>query len=227
MGIDTVRAAGFAAVLTLVATTAQAELTGSQSNDPTAILGENVARLLGSEKTAMQRVGPGRMKRLTARSARRAAQPPRYDAAWLDARPAATGGREWQCLTEALYFEARGESVEGQFAVAEVILNRVASSAYPATVCDVVHQGTGRRYQCQFTYTCDGRAEAVSEPAVYARVGKIARIMLDGAPRTLTGGATHYHTVAVRPRWAGHLPRTTTIGAHHFYRQPGARVVQN
>lgn len=200
-------------------------MTSSQSNDPTAILGENLTRLLGVEKTALHRVGARRLERL--------AHPPKaagaslYDAARLDALPAVKGGEDWQCLSEALYFEARGESVKGQFAVAEVILNRVSSPLYPNTVCGVVKQGTGRRYQCQFTYTCDGHKDVVTEPAIYTRLGKIARLMLDGAPRTLTGGATHYHTRAVSPRWARSFPRTAAIGVHYFYRQPGAQIAQN
>lgn len=143
-----------------------------------------------------------------------------YDRAWIDRLPRATGGEAWQCLTEALYFEARGESVRGQFAVAEVVLNRVDSHAYPDSVCAVVNQGTGRRYQCQFTYTCDGYAERVHERGAWARAGKIARLMLDGGPRALTHGATHYHTKAVSPRWSRAYPRTATIGVHHFYRSP-------
>ena len=75
---------------------------------------------------------------------------------WLMAQPAPEGDAEWQCLTEALYFEARGESLEGQIAVAEVILNRVDSPLYPRTVCGVVKQRGGGG--CQFSYTCDGRS---------------------------------------------------------------------
>ena len=136
----------------------------------------------------------------------------------IDARPRATGGAQWQCLTEALYFEARGESIRGQIAVAEVILNRVASKRFPNTVCGVVHQGTGKKYQCQFTYTCDGIPERVNEPKAYERVGKVARMMLDGAPRNLSGGATYYHTTAVRPRWARKFRKTARLGVHLFYR---------
>ncbi|TCM88101.1 cell wall hydrolase [Rhodovulum steppense] len=228
MSIVTVRAAGLAAALVFSAGVAEAEMTASQSNDPTAMMGENMARLLGVERRALKAVDDRRIKRLTTRKAdRRSGGVPRYDAAWLAAQPAARGGDEWQCLTEALYFEARGESVAGQFAVAEVILNRVASPAYPDSVCGVIRQGTGKRYQCQFSYTCDGRAEVIREPAAYQRMGKIARVMLDGAPRALTSGATHYHTKAVQPRWANVFPRTATIGVHHFYRQPGAQVAQN
>lgn len=150
-----------------------------------------------------------------------------YSRAWVDAQPKVSKTDEqWQCLAEALYFEARGESVKGQFAVAEVILNRVDHDYYPDTLCGVIKQGTGRKYQCQFTYTCDGIAEKIHEPAAFDRVGKVARLMIDGAPRGLTAGATHYHTKAVNPAWARKFPRTTTIGVHHFYRQP-TRLTQN
>ena len=135
----------------------------------------------------------------------------------LAALPRATGGPQWRCLTEALYFEARGETVKGQIAVAEVILNRVTSSRFPDSVCAVINQGTGRKYACQFTYTCDGRPETINEPAAYEQVGKVARMMLNGAPRVLSGGATFYHTTAVRPRWAKSFRRTARHGVHLFY----------
>lgn len=143
-----------------------------------------------------------------------------YDRSFLAAQPAIEGGTQWECLAEALYFEARGETVRGMFAVGEVILNRVDSDAYPDTLCDVINQGTGRKYGCQFTYTCDGRAEVIGEPRSWDRVGKVARILIDGAPRALTGGATHYHTKAVNPSWAQRFPRTAAIGSHYFYRRP-------
>jgi hypothetical protein len=128
----------------------------------------------------------------------------RYDRGFLAGLPAASGGEDWQCLTEALYFEARGEDTRGIFAVAEVILNRVDSGRFPDSVCAVVNQGTGEKYQCQFTYTCDGLAETIREPRAWRRVGKVARLMLDGAPRMLTNGATHYHTLAVDPAGLDH-----------------------
>ena len=132
----------------------------------------------------------------------------------------AKGGKQWRCMAEALYFEARGESVLGQFAVGEVILNRVKASSYPDTVCGVVKQGTGQRHRCQFSFYCDGKAEVISERKAFDQVGKVAKIMLSGTPRDLTGGATHYHTKAVAPRWSRVFTRTATIGFHHFYRQP-------
>ncbi|WP_420860770.1 cell wall hydrolase [Algirhabdus cladophorae] len=142
-----------------------------------------------------------------------------YTKDWVSQQPKPRGDAQWRCLAEALYFEARGESIKGQFAVAEVILNRVKSRRFPNTVCGVINQGTGRKFACQFTYTCDGRKEVINEPRAFERVGKIARTMLDGAPKRLTFGATHYHTKSVNPRWARVFPRTSTIGYHHFYKQ--------
>lgn len=151
-----------------------------------------------------------------------------YSRKWIDKQPVVTkGDAEWQCLAEALYFEARGESVKGQFAVAEVILNRVDHNYYPSSLCGVIKQGTGKKYQCQFTYTCDGVADKIREPEAYDRVGKIAQFMIDGTPRVLTSGATHYHTKAVSPAWSRQYKRTTTIGVHHFYRQPPVRLSKN
>jgi len=136
------------------------------------------------------------------------------------ARAPRGSGTEWQCLTEALYFEARGESLTGVMAVAEVILNRVASPDFPDSVCGVVRQGGEGLYNCQFTYRCDGQAEVIREDAAWDAVGRVASLMLQGAPRNLTEGATHYHTRAVHPSWANRYQRTATIGFHHFYRRP-------
>lgn len=141
-----------------------------------------------------------------------------YSATFLAGLPGATGDDQWQCLAQALYFEARGESVKGQFAVAEVVLNRVDSGLYPRSICGVVHQGS--RYACQFSFVCDGYADRIRERAAYAQVAKIARLMIDGAPRDLTAGATHFRTGAVMPNWARAFPQTARIGAHYFYRQP-------
>jgi len=141
-----------------------------------------------------------------------------FSVAELNARPRATGDAQFRCLAEAIYFEARGETLKGQIAVAEVILNRVSSPLFPNTVCRVVHQGTGRKYACQFTYTCDGYPENINNPSAYDRVAKVARMMLDGAPRTLSGGATYYHTTAVRPSWSRKFRRTAKLGVHLFYK---------
>ncbi|HHC30213.1 MAG TPA: cell wall hydrolase [Rhodobacterales bacterium] len=195
--------------LALGATPAIAEMAGT----PEGV----IAQLLGSERAARADLGTGRIARL-ASVAPTTTQEGMHSESWISARPAATGGAQWQCLTEALYFEARGESAEGLFAVAEVILNRVDSPRYPGTVCDVVNQGTGKRHACQFSYTCDGRPEEVHDQSAWQRVGKVARAMLDGAPRGLTDGALFYHTRSVTPSWARKFHRTASIGVHHFYR---------
>ncbi|MEM7498023.1 MAG: cell wall hydrolase [Pseudomonadota bacterium] len=127
---------------------------------------------------------------------------------------------EWACLAEGLYFEARGEPVMGQIAVAEVILNRVDSRRYPDTVCGVLNQGAHRLNACQFSYNCDGQTETIAENTAFEQVGRVAWLMLEGRPRTLTGKATHYHATHVRPRWASKLVRTARIGDHIFYRTP-------
>lgn len=204
-----------AAVLTLSAASASAD----------ALMSSRLSAILGQEREALSVVPDSRLSLLTT-------LPPVaerdiatrtglvYDRTFLAAQPVATGGDQWQCLAEALYFEARGESVRGMFAVGEVILNRVDNNNYPDTLCNVINQGTGRKYQCQFTYTCDGKAENIAEPRSWERVGKVARLLIDGAPRVLTGGATHYHTKAVNPSWARVYPRTASIDSHYFYRQP-------
>jgi spore germination cell wall hydrolase CwlJ-like protein len=127
--------------------------------------------------------------------------------------------KNWRCLTEALYFEARGENLVGQVAVAEVILNRVDSKSYPGSVCGVVRQGESKRNGCQFSFICDGKAEYIGDPEAFEELGKVAWVMLQGKPRILTGKATHYHNTSVMPRWAKRLVRTARIGDHIFYRQ--------
>ena len=190
------------------------------------VLETRLRSLLGAERSAMEAIPTSRAGVLTTPPSAQARNipvrpaEPEYSNAFLAGVPSATGGPEWRCLSEALYFEARGESVRGMFAVAEVILNRVDDRRYPNSLCGVINQGTGRKFACQFTYTCDGKAEVISEPAAFAKVSKVAQILMDGAPRTLTDGATHYHTRAVSPNWSRKFPRTTTIGSHHFYRQP-------
>ncbi|WP_150121510.1 cell wall hydrolase, partial [Sulfitobacter sp. HI0023] len=92
-----------------------------------------------------------------------------------------------------------------------VILNRVRSKRFPGTLCGVINQGTGKKYQCQFTYTCDGHKEVIAEPRAFARVGKVARAVLDGKAPRITDGATHYHTTAVSPNWSKVFTRTAKI----------------
>ena len=144
-----------------------------------------------------------------------------YSKSYLASVPSKDGGKQWRCLAEALYFEARSEAVIGQFAVAEVILNRVDSSRFPDSICGVVLQGSGNgKYRCQFTYTCDGKLEVINEKKAWASVGKVANLAIAMDKRPLTHGATYYHTNYVSPSWSKKFPRTATYGAHHFYAQP-------
>lgn len=182
---------------------------------------EQAQELARIEKQGLNATGSKRLRELLTRPrAAKAAQATKveFSRSWVDAQPQPKRTDEWRCLAEALYFEARGETVKGQFAVAEVIMNRVKSERFPDTVCGVINQGTGKRYQCQFTYTCDGHAEVIAEPRAFTRVGKVARAMIDGRAPALTDGATHYHTTAVKPRWARVYTRTARIGVHLFYR---------
>lgn len=203
---------------------AVADVTVSQSNGPAIAVAEQIAMVMGVEHATLGAISQTRLSEIalgpkkTPKKGKAPSEPVAPDEATLAAIPSPTGDAEWQCLTAALYFEARGETLEGQFAVAEVILNRVDSPVYPRTVCGVVRQSSD--LGCQFSYVCDGRADVMSEKAAADRAGRIARIMLDGAPRVLTDGATHFHTRAVRPGWAHRFPRTAAIGAHLFYRQP-------
>lgn len=211
------RIAAAAMALACAVGVAGADVTISTSNNPGAELGTELMQLMNTDRIALNSATTGDFNRLTRAPMTRRSARDFYSRDYLAKLPKAEGGKEWYCLAEAIYFEARGEDVIGQFAVAEVILNRVDSHRFPATICKVVNQGTGQKHRCQFSYTCDGKAETISEARAWARAGKIARIMLDGGPRVLTGGATFYHTKAVSPKWSKAFHQTTTIGTHRFY----------
>src|SRR6185437_11038380 len=107
-----------------------------------------------------------------------------------------------KCLAEAVYFEARGEAVRGQIAVAQVVMNRAFSGFYPTTVCGVVYQNKHHHMACQFTFACDNVPDVVREPDMWDRARKIAKAMLDGQlwlPEV--GKSTHYHAYWVHPSW--------------------------
>jgi spore germination cell wall hydrolase CwlJ-like protein len=142
----------------------------------------------------------------------------RYSARWLRSLAEPTGGKQWACLAEAIYFEARGEPVEGQFAVAEVILNRVESPKFPKNICTVVRQGTGRKHACQFSYNCDGKLEYIASGAAYDQAKRVAWVSMDRKTRPLTKGSTYYHAAFVSPSWARSFRYVTTIGVHKFYK---------
>jgi spore germination cell wall hydrolase CwlJ-like protein len=125
------------------------------------------------------------------------------------------------CLTAAVYYEARSESEDGQRAVAQVVLNRVRHPAFPKSVCGVVYQGSNRATGCQFSFTCDGSLARGREPGPWDRARRIAAEALGGYVYEPVGLATHYHTTAIHPWWADALTKAVTIGAHVFYRWRG------
>ena len=127
-----------------------------------------------------------------------------------------------ECLALAITYEAGHEPLAGQAAVAQVILNRVRHPAFPKSVCDVVYQGAGRRTGCQFSFICDGSLARRRSPRVWSQALTIAAAVLDGQRDPAVGGATFYHANYVSPYWAPALVRVAAIGAHIFYRFPGA-----
>lgn len=130
-----------------------------------------------------------------------------------------TRAKQEKCLTDAIYFEARGEAVRGQMAVAQVVMNRVFSGYYPTTVCGVVYQNANRHLACQFTFACDGIRDVVKEPDMWDRARRIAKATLDGRlwlPEV--GKSTHYHAYWVHPSWVHEMKKMYRTGVHTFYR---------
>jgi spore germination cell wall hydrolase CwlJ-like protein len=131
--------------------------------------------------------------------------------------------RQMRCLAEAIYFEARSESRTGQMAVAQVVMNRVASDLYPNSVCGVVYQNRHRYLACQFTFACEGRSLRITEPEPWRAAVTVAQNVIDGSAYLAdVGGSTHYHAQYVRPYWARSLRKMDVIGKHVFYKlKPG------
>ncbi len=162
---------------------------------------------------------------------------PRMVLSWLDGRALgqfAPGQHDWvrnplpdgvhaadeqKCLAQGIYFEARGESDDGQAAVAQVILNRVRNPAYPDTICGVVYQNESWRHHCQFSFACDGRPERIEEWAAWRKAEKIALDVTDGKIwLDEVGDSTHYHAGYVRPHWDRAMIQVDHLGQHIFYR---------
>jgi spore germination cell wall hydrolase CwlJ-like protein len=123
------------------------------------------------------------------------------------------------CLALNVYHEARSEPLQGQAAVAHVVLNRVASGRWPDDVCSVVHQGYEKgRFKCQFTWYCDGKPDEPTEILAWAKSVLVANQVLTGVVPDVTNGATHYHARYVNPYWSASLSKTVTYGSHLFYR---------
>jgi spore germination cell wall hydrolase CwlJ-like protein len=129
--------------------------------------------------------------------------------------------RATECLTAAVYYEAATEPLDGQRAVAQVVLNRARHPAYPRTVCGVVFQGSERVTGCQFTFTCDGAIRRTPMAALWARARAVAEQALAGKVYAPVGWATHYHTNWVVPYWSSSLTKLALVGTHIFYRWEG------
>lgn len=127
------------------------------------------------------------------------------------------------CLAQAIYHEARGESREGQLAVANVIINRAMSKKYPSTICGVVFQNADKgRYKCQFTFACDGRSDIGRERTAWNRSIKMAEdafheFQRGERPGVVPNSVLFYHTTAVAPNWSRTFNRVAAIGSHVFY----------
>jgi len=126
-----------------------------------------------------------------------------------------------KCLSQAVYYEAAYEPLDGRRAVAQVVLNRVRHPAYPKSVCGVVYQGAERRTGCQFSFTCDGALLRAPAAAPWREAQAVAQAALAGYVERRVGTATHYHADYVLPKWAYQLGKLTQIGRHIFYRFGG------
>lgn len=130
---------------------------------------------------------------------------------------------ERDCLAQAIYHEARGESAAGQLAVANVIVNRARSGKFPSTLCGVIYQNANKGYhRCQFTFACDGRSDAPGERRAWVRSAELAQTVYaefatGEAVGAVPGSALYYHTTAVRPSWANTYNAVAKIGSHIFY----------
>ena len=133
----------------------------------------------------------------------------------------ASQARALNCLTQAIYYEASGEGISGERAVAQVVLNRTRHPGFPSTICGVVYQGSDQSSGCQFTFTCDGSLARVPAPALWKQAQEVAEEALHGLVFVAIGHATHYHADYVLPYWADSLDKSVQIGHHIFYRLKG------
>jgi len=139
----------------------------------------------------------------------------------LNARSGAERERAVRCLTNAIYYEAALEPLDGQRAVAQVVLNRLRDPNFPKSVCEVVYQGWERFTGCQFSFTCDGALVQKPLAFLWNQDRKVAEAALNGYVMAAVGTATHYHADYVTPDWAPSLVKINQIGRHIFYRWPG------
>lgn len=118
------------------------------------------------------------------------------------------------CLALNVYHEARSENYDGQMAVAQVTLNRVASEKYPDSICDVVWQPR------QFSWTHDGKSDTPRDPVAWAIAENISRIAMEGHGKTtLEDSVMFYHATYAQPYWSKLFVRTAQYGTHIFYKE--------
>lgn len=141
-----------------------------------------------------------------------------YELSDVDTSQIKLVSKEQHCLAQAIYYEARGEDLQGQIAVSEVILNRVASGRYPNSICGVVFQNEQLRNRCQFSFACDGKSDKPPSGATWKQSRLVATYQVRDPSLDLTDAATHYHADYVTPSWASRLQKTVKIGRHVFYR---------
>lgn len=190
----------------------------ARRHDPYTVAGgaqrDRQAELLTARLEQLRPNGPADLRRADLTTLADAARPFRLSNA-LDA------SRDLECLTQAAYYEARGEGSDGMRAVVQVVLNRARHPAFPNSVCGVVFQGSNRRVGCQFSFTCDGSMRGGVNRAAWNRARDIASAALSGAVYVGVGNATHFHTTGVAPAWRNSLIRVNQVGSHVFYRFGG------
>ena len=133
--------------------------------------------------------------------------------------PEGGANQQIRCLAQAVYFEARSEPIEGQLAVAQVVLNRVEDQRYPSSICAVVFQNEHRLNRCQFSFACDGLSDTPFERRAWDIAQRIALVAMSGQWHDVSGAATHYHADYVDPYWNAKMQRTAEYGRHAFYRE--------
>jgi spore germination cell wall hydrolase CwlJ-like protein len=121
---------------------------------------------------------------------------------------------EIYCLAQVIYFEARGEPIKGQIAVAQVTINRKNSNLFPNTICKVVSQTK----PCQYSWYCDGKSDTLPNNKTAAQSKALAYTILTTHLVDVTHGALFFHASSINPRWRN-LEKTVEIGAHIFYRR--------
>ena len=123
------------------------------------------------------------------------------------------------CLALNVYFEARSDTMTGQYAVAQVVINRVQHDKFPDDVCSVVKQSRSNG-TCQFSWYCDGKSDRIHDMETFNSIYLFTTGLVDGTMilKDVTEGATHYHADYVSPDWAKTKTKTIEIEDHIFYR---------